>query len=114
MATRDEFLRLLWDECINAAMGGHWIENTLREAERDPHAPFADIGPALQRLLAIGAARDDLSRLVRWASYEAAFGVLSSLEAPGIDAGASAGLYTELLAADPSGHEGRPESWPLE
>ena len=54
MATRDEFLRLLWDELINAAMSGHWIENTFREAERDPDAPFADIGPVLQRLLAMG------------------------------------------------------------
>lgn len=113
MATRDAFLRQIWVEIINSPMSGEWVENVLGEAARDPVAPFADIGPVLQRLLALGAARDDLSRLVRWASYEASFGVLYMLDDPGIDAEMSEGLYEEILAADPSGHEGRPESWPL-
>jgi hypothetical protein len=36
---------------------------------QDPDAPFADVGPALKRLLALGASRQDLSLVCRFAVY---------------------------------------------
>jgi hypothetical protein len=112
LATQDEFLDLVW-QSINLPMQEHWIENSLRYAENDPNAPFADVGPALQRLLAAGASRRDLSLIVRHACYEEAFNVLSLLSDPGIDDNEVEDMHASLLAADPSGKEGRPGSAPL-
>ena len=50
MATREQILKQLWND-INGAMQERWIENWIATANRDPKAPFADAGPALQRLL---------------------------------------------------------------
>ena len=111
MATREEFLRLVWDDA-NMAMQEHWIENVIRASEKDPNAPFADLGPALKRLLALGASRRDLSLLVRHAAYEEAFTVLSLLSDPGVDGNDIEGLHESILSADPSGKEGRPGSAP--
>jgi len=106
------FLRQIWEEVINSAMSGEWIEATLAEAEREPDAPFADVAGALQRLLAQGADREDLCRLVRWASFESSFITLDMLRDPTIDKQDHAWLHENLLDADPSGMSGRPGSWP--
>jgi hypothetical protein len=83
--------------------------------------------PAAQRLLAAGADREDLVRLVRAVAYEAVFTTLDELDAggdvnvSGVDAGwvvmesdedgsltgrALSGLQEDLLTTDPSGREG--------
>jgi len=46
--------------------------------------------------------------LKRFAAYEAAFGLLYMLEDPGVEDATM--LHESLLAADPSGKEGRPGS----
>jgi hypothetical protein len=112
MATREEFLAQLWRDVINAPMRGHWIGNAVRGAERRPDAPFADLGPAAQRLLALGAEPHDLSLIARWASYDAVFQVLYMLDDPGVDDDDNKMMHEELLRADPSGLEGRPGSAP--
>jgi hypothetical protein len=109
MATRDQFLKQCWKNIINSAMDGHWIDNNIREAERKPDAPFADAGPAIKRLLDLGASRRDLSLILRFGAYEAVFETLSMLDDPGID-GDDEMLHESLLSADPSGLEGRPGS----
>jgi len=111
LATREEFLKLVWED-INLAMQEHWIENVIRASEKDPNAPFADLGPALKRLLAVGASRTDLCLLVRHAGYEEAFTVLSLLSDPGVDDNDVEMLHELLLSADPSGKDGRPGSAP--
>lgn len=108
MATRDEFLEQLWTQVINPCMQGGWIDAMAARSEREPDAPFADIGPALQRLLAAGAARRDLCLLARHASYEAVFQVLYMLDDPGVDGDDNKMMHEDLLGADPSGREGRP------
>jgi hypothetical protein len=80
---------------------------------RDPDSPFADIGPIVARLLALGASRRDLSLLLRFAAYEEAFSVVSLLEDPGLDEEQMDGLHENILGADPSGLEGRPGSAPF-
>ena len=112
MATRNEFLKMAWDEIINSSMQEHWIDNSIRTSERQPNAPFADIGPILNRLLALGATRQELSLLSRAAAYEAVFGTLYALGDPGIDDGEVEMLHESLLSADPSGKEGGPGSAP--
>jgi len=112
MATRDEFLKLAWNEIINPSMQEHWIDNSIRASERQPNAPFADIGSIIKRLLALGATRRELSLLNRAAAYEGVFGTLYALGDPGIDNNEIEMLHESLLGADPSGKEGRPGSAP--
>ena len=117
MAQREEYLRLIWNEVINSCIDGYWIDNCIRDSKQHPDAPFSDIGPVLERLLEAGTSREDLCHIARWASYEAAYGALYFLDDPGIDDLTEVQddlsmLHEELLAADPSGQEGRPEPWP--
>jgi hypothetical protein len=112
MATREEFLDQAWNEIINSPMQEHWIDNSIRAAEKDASAPFADLGQALKRLLALGASRRDLSLISRFASYEAVFGILYMLSDPGVDDNDVEMMHESLLTADPSGMEGRPGSAP--
>jgi hypothetical protein len=111
VASRGTFMELLWEN-INQSMQEHWIENCVRESEQRPDAPFADVGTAVGRLLALGASRRDLSLLVRFATYEGAFTALSLLEDPGVPENETVSLHEFLLTADPSGKEGRPGSAP--
>lgn len=113
MANRKELLRSLWEEIINGYMLEHWIDNAIRESEKQPNAPFADTGTVLKRLLATGASRRDLSLIARHAAYESVFGTLYALNDPGLDDSEDASmLHESLLSADPSGKEGRPSSAP--
>src|SRR5437899_224858 len=112
MATREQFLKQMWEEVINTAMREHWIDNNIRQSEKDSSAPFADVGATLKRLLAAGASRRDLSLLARQSAYEAVYGTLYALGDPGIDDNDIEMLHESLLSADPSGKEGRPGSAP--
>jgi hypothetical protein len=112
MASRDEFLKYMWNEVINPIMQEHWIEYAIRDSEKHPDSPFADVGPALKRLLAEGASRRDLSLIARRAAYGAVFGTLYALDDPGVDGDDFKMMHESLLAADPSGREGRPGSAP--
>ena len=112
MASREEFLKRMWDEVINPNMQEHWIDNIMREAERRPDSPFAELGPALNRLMATGADRRDLSLIARYAAYEAVFSALYALSDPGVDGNDIEMMHESLLSADPSGREGRPGSAP--
>ena len=112
MASRDEILKQLWSDAINPCMQEHWIDNMIRESERHPDGPFSDLGPVLKRLLAMGAMPRDLSLIARHSAYEAVFGTLYALSDPGVDDNDVEMLHESLLAADPSGREGRPGSAP--
>ena len=111
MATREDFLRHLWTDLINPIFRDRALDNIISNSKRRPTGPFGDIGPAIERMLAAGIARRDLSLVLRFATYEAVFGTLYALSDPGLDPDDDAGtLYEELLMADPSGKEGRPGS----
>ena len=110
MATRREFLREIWESTIDSNLGKEWIPRFVEECKQRPDRPFADAGLALQRCLASGVAPEDLAAFARFVSYDTAFSLLYMLEDPGVD---DAGmLHEELLGADPSGREGRPEGQP--
>ncbi len=111
MATREQILKHLWND-INLVMQEHWIDNSMAAAKRDPNAPFADAGIAIQKLLESGASRRDLSLIARFAAYEAVFSTLYTFSDPGVDDNDVEMLHESLLGADPSGKEGRPGSAP--
>ncbi len=106
MASRDEFLRLLWSETIDGVASGYWIDNCIRAYEDDPTSPFADVGRAMKIMRAKGVAEADIVAIGRGASYEAVFDVLYKLGDPGVEDGEM--LFEELLMADPTGREGSP------
>jgi hypothetical protein len=112
MASREEILKQLWQENINSCMQELWVDNVIRDAERRPDSPFADLGPVLKRLLTLGATRRELSLIARHSAYEAVFGTLYTLSDPGVDDNEFEMLHESLLSADPSGKEARPGSAP--
>jgi hypothetical protein len=112
MPTCGQFLRLIWDQVINAPMTGAWIDSLIAVSQADANASFADSGIALQRLMASGVDRRDLSLVARSAIYEAVFSLFYMLDDPGVDDGNVFMLHESLLGADPSGMEGRPGSAP--
>lgn len=108
MATRAEFLAQLWSEVINAPLNNTWIDSKLRSAKARADAPFADVGMALDNLIKLGAKREDLSAIARWAGYEAIFHTLFELAETEVEGGLQ-GLHEQLVAADPTGRAGRPK-----
>jgi hypothetical protein len=113
MATRDEFLKQVWNDNINSYMAGHWIDGVIKSAEKNPDEPFADLGSVLKRLQSVGATKEELSSIACFAAYEASFGLLYMFGDPGVDEGEADMMHESLLSADPSGKEGRPGSWPI-
>jgi hypothetical protein len=110
MGTREALLKHLWDTTINAYLNQNTLDNIIEHCKRDPGSPFADTGPALERLIASGASKRDLCLILRSTAYEAVFSTLYSLGDPGVDGGDVFMLFEELLMSDPSGMEGRPGS----
>lgn len=105
------FLTLLWENVIDPAAREDALDNIVANCRRDPSGPFGDAGPAIERLLAVGASKRDLRLVFRLIAYEAVFTTLYSLSDPGLDEGEDAGtLYEELLMSDPTGMSGRPGS----
>jgi hypothetical protein len=111
MTAREDLLTHLWTEVININLRDSSLDNIVAHCKRDPTGPFGDTGPAIERILAAGAARRDLCLVMRATAYEAVFGALYSLSDPGSDKDDDVStLYEELLMAEPSGTGGRPGS----
>ncbi|MCD9028797.1 hypothetical protein LDO26_11325 [Luteimonas sp. BDR2-5] len=109
MSTRDELLAHLW-RAINANLDTASLAAEIARSKNRPDAPFADTGPALERLLATGADPRDICLIRREAAYAATFGTLYAIGDPGVEDDNVFMLFEELLTADPSGMEGRPGS----
>ncbi len=124
------FLRGLSPQQIDCWLNTQWIDNLIGSAMRHPNEPFADAARALQRLLDIGARREDIARVARRIAYEAVFGVLERIDdgcdpdldedypnwrLVEVDAGGRPtgrgidGLHESIPEVDPSGREGRPD-----
>ncbi|MFC3715958.1 hypothetical protein ACFONC_07335 [Luteimonas soli] len=110
MATREELLEHLWRHVINVNLDQASLQDEIARSKRKPDAPFADTGPALERLLAAGVSPSDICLIRRESAYAAAFATLYALGDPGVDDDNVFMLFEELLTADPSGMEGRPGS----
>jgi len=120
------FLREAWKRVVPPETA-NWIDEQIASAKARPADPGA--GPALQRLLAAGAARTDIHEVVRVMQWELLFSLCYLLEDPGelepeiADMswrlmrtdddgeciGAIGGLHESVLELDPAGREMRPE-----
>ena len=121
------FLRQAWKLVLGEA-NTEWIDRLRSGAARQPREPGAAIGPALDRLVALGASPDDLTTVVRVMQWELLFAFCQLLEDPGdlepevknicwtlfqvSDDGALIapipGLHESVLETDPTGREMRP------
>lgn len=110
MSTRDDLLAHLWHQVINANLEPASLEAEIARSKARPNDPFADTGPALERMLAAGVDPQDICLIRRDAAYAATFGTLYAIGDPGVEDDNVFLLFEELLTADPSGMEGRPGS----
>lgn len=63
------FLRQAWSHVISED-SVRWVDYHMEEAGRHPTAPFAEMGAALNRAVAAGLSRQDLSQIARGAQAE--------------------------------------------
>ena len=110
MGTREELLQYLWGTIINSYLNDDAVTDIIDNCKGSENEPFGDTGPTLERMLASGASKADIALVMRAVAYEAVFGTLYALDDPGVGNGDVFMLHEELLIADPSGMEGRPDS----
>ena len=72
-------LRAAWKSVVDE--DGSWIE-AYRRPTRRADDPLADVAGALERILAAGSTREDLTIVVRALQYETLFGAMHALEDP--------------------------------
>jgi hypothetical protein len=121
------FLRQAWRSIV-ADEDDAWIASDMSAAAREPNAPYAGVGHALQRLKDAGASDTDLTDLVRGKQAELLFSLCYLLEDPGVQEpegqdvlwalvqvteagqilGPISGLHESVLETDPTGREMRP------
>jgi hypothetical protein len=96
------FLREAWKAVIGPD-DVSWIDKTIESTKRRPTDPGAGIGPALERLLAAGADREDIHETVRVMQYELLFSLCYLLEDPGQLEPEMAGLSWRLVRISEDG-----------
>lgn len=122
------FLRQAWSNIVDDG-DITWIDRMIATAERRPQEPYSGVGQALKRLIAGGAAREDVTEVVRGMQAELLFGFCYLLEDPSfeeeglahigwrlVEANADGeptdrpirALHESVLATDPAGREMRP------
>ena len=125
------FLQAAWQSVVSDG-DTSWIDTRIQEAERRPRDPAAGVGPALKRLLAAGASREDIGEVVRVMQWSILAGLANQLDDPGIVEYPSqgmpqvnwtlfevdeegqplhpiGGLHESVLDTDPTGREMRPK-----
>ncbi len=122
------FLRQAWRRVV--AEESSWVHSDITAAQREPDAPFAGAGLALDRLRRLGATDADLTELVRAKQAELLFSLCYLLDDPSLEEAAVAdvawalvqidaegnviggisALHESVLETDPTGREMRPRS----
>jgi hypothetical protein len=124
------FLRQAWKNVITEDETS-WIDPLIQESKRRPREPGSGAGPALKRMLAAGASREDIAEVVRIMQWRVLAGLAYQLADPGVVDYPSEelprvnwtlfevdengeplhpidGLHESVLDTDPSGREMRP------
>jgi len=104
------FLRQAWRQVI-AEDDERWIERELGEATRYPAGPYAGVGHALSRLIALGASRSDIVDLARGMQAQTLFGICYLLGDPSISESNASDLGWTLVE---SNEDGEPSDRPIE
>jgi hypothetical protein len=122
------FLREAWKGVVSPDDPA-WIDKTIENARARPSDPGAGIGPALERLLSVGADREDIHEVVRVMQSELLFSLCYLLGNPGElepeladlswrlvrtnhegeTIGTIEGLHESVLETEPAGREMRPQ-----
>ena len=123
------FLKQVWDRLISE-QDSEWIEQAVARSKKNPTAPYAGLGKALERVLALGATSEDLTEIARCLQAQALFDVCYLVDGPahsldGVEhidwslfrtdekgkpfGEPIAGLYESVLDTEPSGREMRPK-----
>lgn len=120
------FLRQAWSQVVPDD-DPRWIDNFIRSSREQPGAPYAGVGAALERAVAAGVSRDDLSEIARGLQAELLFHICYMLEDNGLPEpelegigwglfqrdeegnpqGPIYGLHESVLETDPTGREMR-------
>lgn len=75
------FLREAWKNVIEED-DTSWIDPLIEDAAQRPRDPGAGAGPALKRMLAAGASREDIAELVRVMQWQVLAGLAYQLSDP--------------------------------
>jgi hypothetical protein len=125
------FLHQAWQSVIPDGDTA-WIDALIETSDRWPRGPGAGAGPAIQRLMAAGASREDLAEVVRVMQWQVLAGLSYQLADPGVVEYPSEDLprvnwtlfetdsedqlvqpigllHESVLDTDPSGREMRPK-----
>jgi hypothetical protein len=126
------FLRQAWAQVVSED-DDEWMDQHLNAAKAHPGAPFTGAGRALERILAAGASRSDITDLVRGMQGQLLFNFCYLLDDPSLtepelaDLGWSlvetnaereptkltiGSLHESVLETDPTGREMRPRGAP--
>jgi hypothetical protein len=100
------FLRQAW-KCVSGEQDDSWIDRQIAHFHRRPDEPYAGVGRALERLLALGADRRDLVDLVRGTQAEALFSFSYLLSDPDLlddEVEEVREMGWALVEADPEGN----------
>jgi hypothetical protein len=126
------FLKTAWNAVISEG-NDTWIDNAIKQSEREPNDPCSGAGVALKRMLAAGISRQDITSLVRVMQYETLFALCYQLDdssvaeypaetlpqvhwalmqvtEEGEHVGEIGGLHESVLELDPTEREMRPKS----
>src|SRR5215211_4446489 len=124
------FLRAAWKNVVPED-DPKWIDAEIENSERQPNDPCSGTGKALQKILSLGANREDIVDIVRSMQYQTLFGlcylidvldedipeigefgwVLHEIDKDGKLTGRIVqGMYESALSMDPTGREMRPRN----
>jgi len=122
------FLRQAWSNILDED-NIKWIDSQIEDAERNPSGPYAGVGSALNRVLAMGVSPQDLTDIARGIQAQMLFQICYLLDDPGfsepelqdfswglfeVDEDDNpvqtriGGLHESVLETDPTGREMRP------
>jgi hypothetical protein len=126
------FVKAAWKAVIEKD-NFHWMDNLIRQSERNPNDPCSAAGAVLKRMLAAGVSKEDMTDLVRAMQYDVLFSLcyllsdtsvadyptdslprvnwaLMQLNEEGEPIGVIGGLHEYVLSLDPTGREMGPRS----
>ncbi len=101
------FLRQAWKGVIEDG-NTSWIDAEIAGARQAPNNPGSGIGPALERLVAGGALRDDISTVARIMQWQLLSKMCYLLSDPSIEERELQDTAWCLFEVDESGNVGRP------